>query len=73
MQSLTGKETMTDNVQVKSEQEALEIARAFASRNDLNESKAEAYAESWYDAGKDYDKSTPDDLRAYLARRFQVD
>lgn len=63
---------MATNVQVKSVQEALEIARAFASRNDVNESRAEAFAKTWYEAGKDFDISSPDDLIAYLARRFEL-
>ncbi|RJF92675.1 hypothetical protein [Noviherbaspirillum saxi] len=57
---------------VKTFQEALEIARAFAAHYDVHDSRAEAYAESWYEAGKDYDKASADDLRAYLLRRFDL-
>ena len=64
---------MPGNEQVKSEQEALEIAREFASVNNLDDVKAEAYADAWYDAGKDFDVSTPADLRSYLARRFGIE
>ena len=64
---------MSENAQVKTFQEALEIARGFASHHDMNETQAEAYAEAWFEAGKDFDKASPDDLRAYLARRFQID
>lgn len=63
---------MDESQSVKTVQEALEIARAFAGRQDLNESTAEAYAEAWYDAGKDFDKASADDLRAYLTRRFDL-
>lgn len=63
---------MGEYTQVKTFQEALEIARAFAALHEVNDSKAEAYAESWYEAGKDYDKASPDDLRAYLSRRFNL-
>lgn len=64
---------MPGNEQVKSEREALEIAREFASLNNQDEVKAESYAEAWYHAGKDFDVSTPADLRSYLARRFGIE
>lgn len=64
---------MPGNAQVKSAKEALEIAREFASLNSQDEVKAEAYAEAWYNAGKDFDVSTPADLRSYLARRFGIE
>ena len=64
---------MTNNLQVKSVQEALEIGRSFASQNDLDASKTEAIAKAWFDAAKEYDESSPSELRAYLARRFQID
>lgn len=63
---------MGESQQVKTVQEALEIARAFAGRQELNGSTAEAYAETWFDAGKDFDKASADDLRAYLTRRFDL-
>lgn len=63
---------MSESQQVKTAQEALEIARAFAGHHGRNESTAEAYAETWYEAGKDFDKASADDLRAYLARRFDL-
>lgn len=55
---------------VSSNQEALEIARDYASRKGVNETRAEAYAEVWFDAGKDDDKSGPEDLRLHLDLKF---
>jgi hypothetical protein len=55
---------------VKSNQQAIEIARDYAFRKGVNESRAEAFAEVWFDAGKDFDESGPDDLRAYLNMKF---
>jgi len=55
---------------VKTNAEALQIARNFASSENINEDLAEAYAEAWFDAGKDFDASSPADLLAYLAKRF---
>lgn len=61
---------MSENARVKTSQEALEIARQFASKNDMHVSNAEAYADTWFEAGRDFDKSSANDLRAYLGRRF---
>lgn len=55
---------------VASNAEAIEIARKFAAVEDVNEDRAVAFAENWFDAGKDFDASAPTDLRAYLVRRF---
>lgn len=63
---------MGGNGAVNTWREAVEIARAFAEKNELNEAKAEAYAETWFEAGKDHDKDSADDLRAYLAGRFNL-
>jgi hypothetical protein len=57
--------------QVKNNGEALQIARDFAASENVNEGRAEAYAETWFDAGKGFHASSPADLRAYLARRFE--
>lgn len=61
---------MATNEIVKSNQQAIEIARNYAYRNGVNESRAEAFAEVWFDAGKDFDKSAPSDLRALLDLKF---
>jgi hypothetical protein len=68
--AIVNQEFMAEYTQVKTLQAALELARAFASHHEVNESQAEAYAENWYEAGKDYDKATAEDLGAYLMRRF---
>ncbi|AMP11991.1 hypothetical protein CAter282_4331 [Collimonas arenae] len=57
--------------QVKTNMEALQIARDFATDENVNEGRVEAYAETWFDARKDADSSSPTDLRAYLASRFE--
>ncbi len=49
---------------------AIRIAQEFAALHDLNDVKVEAAAESWADAGRDYDKDTEDELLAFLRRRF---
>jgi hypothetical protein len=41
---------------VKSNQQAIEIARDYAYRKGVNETQAEAFAEVWFDAGNDFDK-----------------
>ena len=61
---------MTATETVKSNQRALEIARDYAHRKGVNETRAEAFAEVWFDAGKDFDKSGPDDLRSHLDMKF---
>jgi hypothetical protein len=60
------------DIQVKTLQDALEIARAFASRYEVSASQSETFAADWYEAGKDYDKASPEDLCAYLGRRFNI-
>ncbi|TXI89461.1 MAG: hypothetical protein E6Q40_02295 [Cupriavidus sp.] len=55
---------------VNSAHAAREIARAWAYRHDQNEDRCEAIAESWFDAGKDFDACAGRDLEAYLARRL---
>jgi hypothetical protein len=50
--------------------EARRVAREYAAEMNYNESRAEAYAEVWFDAGKDADASTTGALRLYLAQRF---
>ncbi|RZF23432.1 hypothetical protein EVC45_44610 [Paraburkholderia sp. UYCP14C] len=59
---------MTDEVQ--DIDQARRIARRFASEEGVNEARAEAYADVWYEAGKDDDASTETALRAHLRRRF---
>lgn len=61
---------MADDAPVTSHQQALDIARRFAAQHEVNEGRVEAYADAWFDAGKDFDCSSADDLRAYLKRRF---
>lgn len=58
--------------EVKSIEEARRIAREYADTEGLNDARAEACAEVWFDAGKDADASTADALRAYLRRRFDA-
>lgn len=55
---------------VKSNQQAIEIARDYAYRKGVNASRAEAFAEVWFDAGKDFDKSAASDLWAHLDLKF---
>lgn len=50
--------------------EARQIARKYAHENDVNECRAEALAEMWFDAGKDFDLSSPADLCSHLRQRF---
>lgn len=56
---------------VATKQEAHEIARDYASRKGVNTSRAEAFAEIWFDTGKDHDKAGPDHLRAYFGHEIQ--
>nr|WP_057929868.1 hypothetical protein [Burkholderia ambifaria] len=58
--------------EVQSIDEAKRIAREYANTEGVNDARAEAYAEVWFDAGKDADASTADALRAYLRRRFDA-
>ncbi len=62
---------MTDPIVVETWDDAIEIARIFAHQNDVNESRAEAIAGAWFEAGKDDAESSPEHLLAHLARRFQ--
>ncbi|MFP3606747.1 hypothetical protein [Paraburkholderia sp. OV446] len=50
--------------------QARRIARQFASEQGVNEVRAEAYADVWYEASKDDEASTETALRAHLRRRF---
>jgi hypothetical protein len=59
---------MTD--EVKDIDQARRIARQFACDEGVNETRAEAYADVWYEAGKDDDAATEVALRAHLRRRF---
>lgn len=52
--------------------EALRIASQFAHDNNVNDTRAEAYAETWFDAGKDPEDSTQSALLSYLARKFEL-
>lgn len=56
--------------EVQSIDEARRIAHEFANTEGVNDVRAEAYADVWFDAGKDANASTVDALRAYLCRRF---
>lgn len=56
-----------DNV-VRDFDHALMIARKYAALRDWNDARAEAFAEAWYNAGKDDD--SPEALRSFLTRRF---
>ncbi|WP_321935361.1 hypothetical protein [Paraburkholderia sp. J8-2] len=58
--------------EVQSIEEARRIAREYAYAEDFNEVRAEAFADVWFDAGKDSDASTADALRAYIRRRFDA-
>lgn len=51
---------------------ARRIAREYAAESGENEERAEAYADVWFDAGKDSDASTTDALRMYLRGRFSA-
>lgn len=55
---------------VESNHEALKIAQEYARNNDVNESRAEAIAEVWFDAGHDYDQESPEFLIRHLDRAF---
>ena len=50
--------------------EAIRIAIQYAHDNNVNDARAEAFAESWFDAGKDSEKSTQSALLSYLGKRF---
>jgi hypothetical protein len=50
--------------------QARRIAHEYAEKMGVNEARAEAYAEVWFEAGKDADASSADALRKYLDRRF---
>ncbi len=52
--------------------EAVRIAIQFAHDNNVNDTRAEAFAETWFDAGKDPDDSTQSALLSYLARKFEL-
>jgi len=53
--------------------EAVQIASHFAHDNSVNDTRAEAFAELWFDAGKDPDDSTQSALLSYLARKFELE
>lgn len=55
---------------VKSSLQAAEIARDYAYRKGVNGTRAEAFAEVWFEAGKDDEKSTPEALRLHLDWKF---
>ncbi|MEX4003616.1 hypothetical protein AB4Y38_32555 [Paraburkholderia sp. EG285A] len=50
--------------------QARRIARQLAAEEGVSEARAEAYADVWYEAGKDDDASTETALREHLRRRF---
>lgn len=53
---------------VESIGEARDIARNYAIEANVSEERAEAAAEGWFDAGKDYDACRRKDLLSYLTR-----
>lgn len=57
-------------MKIKTIEDARAIAREHAAVSGLNEASAEACAETWFDAGKDYDASGPTDLCRYLDQRL---
>ena len=61
---------MSNATTVTSNHDALKIARDYAFRKGLNEARAEAFAEVWFDAGMDDDKFTPEALRLHLDLKF---
>lgn len=64
------KETNEESA-VKSIHKATEIARDYAHQQGVNEAKAEAYAEVWFDASKDFDRSGPEALIRHLDLKFE--
>jgi hypothetical protein len=56
----------------KSIHQATEIARDYAQEKGVNVGRAETFAEVWFDAGKDFDKSGPEDLRSHLDMKFNL-
>jgi hypothetical protein len=60
------------NRRINTSDEILEIARTFASNMNIDETQAEAFAESWFYAVKDDDKSSPEALRSFLALKFEL-
>lgn len=52
--------------------EAAAVAREWAQLNDVNESRCQALAEVWHDAGKDPEQSTARALCSYLKQKTLV-
>lgn len=50
--------------------EAVRIAFQYAHDNNVNDARAEAFAEAWFDAGKDTEQSTRSALLSHLGSRF---
>lgn len=64
----TLKENFNSEHIVETKIEALAVARKYASIMDWKESRAEAYAESWFDAGND--DESHEALRSFLVLKF---
>lgn len=56
---------------IQSHDEAMSIARHWADLNNANEDRCEAFASTWYEAGKDPEQSTAQALQSYLQRRLE--
>lgn len=56
---------------IQSHDGAMAVAREWADFNNANESRCEAFASTWYEAGKDPEQSTARALKSYLQRRFE--
>jgi hypothetical protein len=61
---------MSDQDAVASIEAARKIATAWARDNTQSEERSLALAETWFDAGKDFDACTVSDLKSYLSRNF---